>query len=110
MSRMHGASEYQAAVVRLWQEHLGTAFPAGLRGAELAGIDMVMLDASIAGCISTWHNNGGSLDAERLRILHDCLTELEQTLPLITEGEEVQYCRGLQQLATLASHPGSQTP
>ncbi|WP_392972479.1 hypothetical protein [Streptomyces sp. LN245] len=47
---------------RLWQEHLDAAFPAGLRGAEPAGIDVVLLDATAAGCVSTWLSDGGALD------------------------------------------------
>jgi hypothetical protein len=107
MSRVTGTSEYQTALMRLWREHLGAAFPAGLRGAEPAGIDMVLLDTAVAGCVSTWLNNGGSLDAERHRILYGCLTDLDRALPLITGAEEVRYCRRLRQMAVLASHSGS---
>ncbi|MHA5048795.1 hypothetical protein [Streptomyces sp. SD15] len=48
MSRMNKAAEHEAAVAPLWQEHLHAAFPAGLRGADRAGIDMLLLDASVA--------------------------------------------------------------
>ncbi|MCX5563493.1 hypothetical protein [Streptomyces sp. NBC_00038] len=58
---MNGESKREAVVSRLWQEHLDAEFPAGLRGAELAGIDMVLLDADIAGCVTTWRGNGGFL-------------------------------------------------
>ncbi|MEU9135173.1 hypothetical protein AB0D33_04225 [Streptomyces sp. NPDC048404] len=74
---MNGSTEHDATVNRLWQEHLGTAFPTGLRGAELSGTDMVLLDATVAGCVSTWLNEGGALDRERYRILRDCVADLD---------------------------------
>ncbi|WP_344661241.1 hypothetical protein [Catenulispora subtropica] len=37
---------------QLWDEHLEAEFPAALRGKDIASIDMVMLDADIAGCVS----------------------------------------------------------
>ncbi|WP_346173532.1 hypothetical protein [Streptomyces cuspidosporus] len=58
---MNRSPQHDDDVARLWQEHLLAAFPADLRGAELAGVDMALLDASIAGCVSTWKDNGGVL-------------------------------------------------
>ncbi|MFD8546906.1 hypothetical protein [Streptomyces sp. NPDC059649] len=95
--------KYEAVVARLWQEHLEAEFPAGLRGVDLDGIDLVMLDADIAGCVTTWRNNGGSLDAKRLRTLRDCITELDQVLPLLIDAEELRYYKRLHRLATATS-------
>ncbi len=106
MSRVSKTSDHGAIIACLWQEHLREAFPAGLRGAEPGGIDIVLLDATIAGCVSTRQNNGGSLDAQRHRILRDCVADLDQVLALITEAEELRYLRRLRQLATLASDSG----
>ncbi|WP_241740740.1 hypothetical protein [Streptomyces sp. L2] len=100
---MSGSSEQSASIASLWQEHLRAAFPAGLRGAEPGGVDIVLLDAAIAGCVSTRQDNGGSLDPERHRILRDSVADLDQILALITGAEEVQYLRRLRQLAALAS-------
>ncbi|MEV6056995.1 hypothetical protein [Streptomyces sp. NPDC052107] len=100
---MSEESGYEAVVARLWQEHLDAKFPAGLRGAELDGIDLVMLDADIAGCVTTWRNNGGFLDVERLRILRDCITEFDKVLPLLVDTEELRYYKRLHQLATITS-------
>lgn len=108
MIRVNRTSEHGTTIVCLWQEHLGAAFPAGLRGAEPGGIDIVLLDATIAGCVSTWQNSGGSLDAERHRMLRDCVADLDQVLPLISEAEEVRYCRRLRQLAALTSDSNPQ--
>lgn len=108
MSRVNSPTEHDAVVAHLWQEHLHAAFPAGLRGAELAGIDMVLLDAGIAGCVSTWQKNGGVLDAERHRILRDCIADLDQILSLLNETDDLCYCQRLRQLAQLVSNTGPQ--
>ncbi|MFF7887757.1 hypothetical protein ACH40F_40765 [Streptomyces sp. NPDC020794] len=62
-------------------------FPARLRGEELAGVDMVMLDADIAGCVVTWQGNQGSLDEDRHQILLSCVRDLDKVLPLLTEWD-----------------------
>ncbi|MFD9542294.1 hypothetical protein [Streptomyces sp. NPDC060022] len=100
---MKRTTEPEAAVARLWQEHLGARFPAELRGAELAGADMVLLDADIAGCVSVWLNNGGALDTERLSILRDCIAALEQILSLLNEPAGLRYYQRLHQLALSVS-------
>ncbi|MEU9500004.1 hypothetical protein [Streptomyces sp. NPDC048196] len=100
---MRRETEREAAVARLWQEHLGADFPARLRGVELAGIDMVLLDANIAGCVSAWRNGEGSLDAERHRILRLCLADLNTVLPLLTGEDDHEYYGRLHRLAALVS-------
>ncbi|MET7853740.1 hypothetical protein ABZT48_37365 [Streptomyces avermitilis] len=110
MSRVNSPTEHEAVVARLWQEHLRAAFPAGLRGAECAGIDMVLLDAGIAGCVSTWQNNGGALDPERHRILRGCIADLDQALPILNEVDDLCYFLRLRQLAQLVSDTDPQPP
>ncbi|WP_327299468.1 MULTISPECIES: hypothetical protein [unclassified Streptomyces] len=107
MSRVKRTTEPEAAAARLWQEHLAARFPAALRGAELAGTDMVLLDADIAGCVSVWLNNGGALDTKRLGTLRDCIEDLDQVLPLLTEPGGLRYYQRLHQLAlyVLAGSP-----
>lgn len=95
MSRTTGAE----AAARLWQEHLDAPFPAGLRGVEPAGIDMVLLDADIAGCVSTWLKKGGFLEGERYGILRDRIEGLERVLPLLKETGHLRYYQRLLQLA-----------
>ncbi|MER5435254.1 hypothetical protein [Streptomyces sp. NPDC002588] len=87
----------------LFQEHLSALFPSALRGTEAAGVDLVLLDAHIAGCVSVWQNNGGTLDAERQRILHRCLADLERVLPLLTDAEGIRYFERLRRLGRTAS-------
>jgi hypothetical protein len=47
------------AVERLWAVRMKAPFPPGARGAEVAGVDLVLLDADTSGCITTWLNSGG---------------------------------------------------
>ncbi|WP_197287695.1 hypothetical protein [Streptomyces apocyni] len=76
-----GEIKREAVVARLWQDHLDAEFPARLRGAELESIDMVVLDVDVVSCVTTWRNGGGSPDAERRLILHNCITKLDKVLP-----------------------------
>ncbi|MEU9286962.1 hypothetical protein AB0D57_20180 [Streptomyces sp. NPDC048275] len=107
---MNKAAEHEAAAARLWQEHLHAPFPAGLHGADRAGIDMMLLDADIAGCVSTWLNHDGSLDRGRHRILRACLADLDQVLPFLNEAEDLAYYQRLRQLAHLVSETAPQHP
>lgn len=103
MSQVNSPTEYEAVAARRWRDHLRAAFPAGLRGAERAGVDMVLLDAYVAGCVSTWLNNGGALDTDRHRILRDCIADLDQVLPLLDEADGVHYFQHLRGLAQLVA-------
>ncbi|MBB1259393.1 hypothetical protein [Streptomyces alkaliterrae] len=93
------------AVALLWREHVKAAFPAGLRESEPGGVDIVLLDAEVAGCVDTYLSNGGRLDAGRYRILREGVAGLDRALPHISDPEERRYCLRLRELATLASPP-----
>jgi len=60
------------AVTRLWQAHLEAEYPDGYRGEEVAGVELILLDADIAGCVSTYLADGGRLDLQRTAILGRC--------------------------------------
>ncbi|MFH9937718.1 hypothetical protein ACH4OT_00095 [Streptomyces murinus] len=100
---MPEASEHRTALTDLWRAHMAAPFPPGLRGAERAGIDMVLLDASIAGCVSSWFDRDGSPDTRRLKIADRCVLDLDQVLPLLTETDEIAYFRRLRRMAALVS-------
>jgi hypothetical protein len=93
--------ERAAAVTRLWQAHLQAPFPARLRGAEIAGIDMVMLDADTAGCIRAWLDQAGQPASESRARITTCLNNLNHVLPLLTNPVEADYYRRLRELANL---------
>ncbi|WP_203920214.1 hypothetical protein [Rugosimonospora africana] len=90
-----------AAVARLWQAHLRAPFPPSLRGAEIAGIDMVLLDADTAGCVRTWLQHTSQRASESGTRMSIRLGNLDRVLPLLTDPLEVRYYRRLRDLANL---------
>lgn len=103
---MRRKSDREKAVASLWKEHLRADFPARLRGEELAGVDMVMLDADVASCVVTWRLDPGHLDGERHQLLLRCIADLDKVMPLLTESSEVQYYKRLRELAVMTSADG----
>jgi len=85
----------------LLKKHLEAPYPNGYRGAEIKGIDLVMLDADTVGCITTYygrHGNLKKLDPKRREILKLC----HDALPVVikeTEGYAKEYFQGLLTLA-----------
>jgi hypothetical protein len=45
-------------IEQLWREHKLEAFPQGYRGKDVNGVDLVMLDADVAGCVDTFLDRG----------------------------------------------------
>ena len=86
----------------MWDDHLRLSFPARVRGEEVDGIDMVTLDADIAGCVSTWLGNKGRLDETRRGWLEASLADLARVLPLLDDRDERAHYERLRQLAQLA--------
>jgi len=85
----------------LWKEHLATPFPDRCRGEEAGGVDLVMLDADIAGCVSTYIGNNGSLDAHRFQILQDLQLDAQRVVGLLEDSSEQEYYTRLGRLAHL---------
>ncbi|MFF2024995.1 hypothetical protein ACFVW2_24710 [Streptomyces sp. NPDC058171] len=95
---------------RLWEEHLRTPFPPHMRGREFAYegevFDMVLLDADIAGCISSSLTR--PLDQQRREVLATCLAVVESVLPSIeVEDHGFAYYRHLREMAALAIRIGN---
>jgi hypothetical protein len=65
----------------------------------VAGIDLVLLDADVAGCVVSWLGNSGRLDPASAKIVAACLSD--RVLPLLTDEQEVVYSRRLRRLATM---------
>ena len=83
----------------LWDEHRSAPFPDGLAGEETAGVDLVLLDADIAGCIETSLGNKGRLDEWRKAVLAKCLDDLDRVLPLLQDAGAREYYERLRRLA-----------
>lgn len=86
---------------RLWEEHRSAPFPPSDRGRDVGGVDLVLLDANIAGCASS--ALAAPLDARRREILELSIGQIAVVLPLLTEECSVLYFQGLHRLAELAS-------
>lgn len=86
----------------LWAEHRSALFPGRLRGLDVAGVDMVMLDGDIAGCISSLLSTD-SLDQRRRAILKRSIRDLQSVLPLLTVENELAYYDRLRAMAELAA-------
>ena len=84
----------------LWQEYRATPFPKVCRGGEVDGIDFVLLDADIAGCVTTFLESDRSLDLWRTAILGVCYRDVSQVLPQMP-AEGRRYFELLEGLARL---------
>ncbi|MEU5099341.1 hypothetical protein [Streptomyces sp. NPDC020996] len=65
----------------LWEEHLRAPFPAGSRGVDFDGIDLILLDADVAGLVQRELEDG--LDGAGVAVLWTCITRLGTVLPPI---------------------------
>ena len=83
----------------LWTEHMNAPFPKGFRAKDVSGIDFVMLDADVAGCIDTFIERG-NLNLYQTAILGLSYRNLSYVIPIINdEGRE--YFWRLERLAEL---------
>jgi hypothetical protein len=91
-----------AAVVGLWQEHKSASFPARRRSMDANGVEMVTLDADVAGCVTGWLSNGGHLDRRHHATLEARLTDLARAEADFGCEERV-YWQRLRELIVLLS-------
>ncbi len=63
-------------IIELWDVHLASKFPHGYGGEVIEGIDLVLLDSDVAGCVTTFIENDGRLDIWRAAILGLCYRDL----------------------------------
>ena len=92
----------------LWEEHLRAPFPAGFRGVDFDGVDLILLDADVAGLVH--RELDGGLDDAGVAILWACVAGLDKVLPLIGDAYCTSYYRRLRTTAavTAARHlPGA---
>ncbi|MFI1566852.1 hypothetical protein ACH4ZX_28015 [Streptomyces sp. NPDC020490] len=82
---------------RLWEEHMRAPFPAGFRGVDFDGIDLILLDADVAGLVQ-WELEDG-LDDDGVAVLWTCITRLDTILPLIGEDYCTAYYARLRLMA-----------
>ena len=86
-------------IEQLWREHKLAAFPQDYRGKDLNGVDLVMLDADVAGCVDTFLSRG-NLNLFQTAVLGLCYRNLTYLIPMLSEEGKAYYCR-LERLAEL---------
>jgi hypothetical protein len=82
----------------LWQQQLEAPYPVESRG-QLEDIDLTLLDAEAAGCISTFLGNRGRLDSDRLRILEQLVGDLDHLVPQLA-GASAEHFTQLARVVT----------
>ncbi|SBT45439.1 hypothetical protein GA0070611_3033 [Micromonospora auratinigra] len=79
---------------------MDAAFPGRLRAVEVAGVHLVLLDSTVAGCVGSWLDHGGELGDRWWDVLAGCERELERVIPELS-GDEAAYCRRLLEMTVL---------
>jgi len=87
------------SIEQLWREHKLAAFPQGYGGKDVNGVDLVMLDADVAGCVDTFCS-GGNLNLYQTAMLGLCYRNLTYLIPMLSEEGRTYYSR-LELLAEL---------
>ncbi|MEU6275774.1 hypothetical protein ABZ871_25680 [Streptomyces populi] len=87
-ARAAGMSSAQPVdrLVRLWEEHCRAPYPPSFRGVDIEGVELILLDADVAGLVQ--RELDGGLDDDGIAILWACITNLDKIMPLINE----EYC------------------
>ncbi len=85
---------------QLWHDHSNSKFPTGYGGEEIEGIDLVLLDSTVAGCISSFLKNDRQLDLGRTAILGLCYREISIVLRTL-KGEAEEYFTRLESMSKL---------
>ncbi|MEU9081935.1 hypothetical protein [Streptomyces sp. NPDC048357] len=83
-----GGAPPEDVLDRLWQEHRRALYPDGFRGVDFDDVDLVLLDANVAGHVYTELTHG--LDDTGIGHLWGCIADLDKVVPLINE----EYCAG----------------
>jgi hypothetical protein len=81
------------SVDTLWAEHAASEFPRGVRGEDIDAAELALIDADVAGCVTTFLANGGRLDDQRHRVLSECLAALEDVEPSLGGEARAYFAR-----------------
>ena len=87
---------------KLWKEHLSSPFPDESKGKDINGIELVLLEADIAGCLSGFLGSQGKMEQPKIEILKKCSHDLNSIIDLINTREKSYFIElGKITLATL---------
>lgn len=98
-----GGSQLGDGLARLWEDHLRALFPDGFRGVDLDGVDLVLLDAEVAGFVQ--RELKGGLGGSDIAGLWGCIADLDKIVPLINEEYCASYFAHLRTMARVAAAP-----
>ncbi|WP_235619282.1 hypothetical protein [Embleya scabrispora] len=98
-----GGAQPERGLARLWEDHLRALFPDGFRGVDFDGVDLVLLDADVAGLVHTELNGG--LDDSGIAYIWGCIADLDKIVPLINEEYCASYFSKLRTMAQVAAAP-----
>ncbi|MER7821039.1 hypothetical protein ABTX85_00470 [Streptomyces sp. NPDC096097] len=98
-----GAAQPEGGLAGLWEDHLRALFPDGFRGVDFDGVDLVLLDADIAGLVQ--RELKGGLDGSGIAYLWGCIADLDKIVPLINEEYCASYFANLRTMAQVAAEP-----
>lgn len=87
-------------ILELWNIHQESKFPRGYGGKSINGIDLILLDSDIAGCVLTFIQNDGKLDVWRTAILGLCYRDSNIVIQHLS-GEAKEYYSRLETLSNL---------
>ncbi|KOG43261.1 hypothetical protein [Streptomyces resistomycificus] len=88
-------------LARLWEEHERALFPAGFRGADIENVELVLVDADVAGLVQRELNGG--LDDSGVSLLWACVADLGKIVPLIDDEYCASYFARLLAMAKMAA-------
>lgn len=86
-------------IEQLWREHYSAAFPQRHYDEDVNGVDLVMLDADVAGCVATFLSRG-NLNLSQTVVLGLCYRDLTCLIPMLDDEGKAYYHR-LELLAKL---------
>lgn len=76
----------------LWDEFSSQPFPDDIAGKEIEGVCLTTVDSFTVGCVSTFIQDK-RLDSERVRILKDCLEDLEKVISELKDSNRNYFMK-----------------
>ncbi|MGW6450015.1 hypothetical protein [Lentzea sp. NPDC055074] len=84
-------TDVRAEVARLYEQHRKMRYPNGLRGVNIAGVELIMVDADAAGCASSWLADADEPSETTRWAAPRCLDDLRKVVPLFADPQSEHY-------------------
>ncbi|MEV7597287.1 hypothetical protein AB0O91_07850 [Kitasatospora sp. NPDC089797] len=88
-------------LARLWKDHRRAPYPDSFRGIAVEGVELILLDADVAGLVQRELNGG--LDDSGVAILWACIADLDKVVNLINSEYCASYFARLRTMAKLTA-------